>query len=363
MSPNRSRGFSLIELMIAVSLGMLAIAAVGSVFIYGSRSYKEDDRVSRMQDELRFAMAQLSADLEMAGFFAQTRNLVNDLDVHGSATVETDCGPTTDGGVSGPANNWTYMERRASVFTRGDATAAQANAAFPCIDTDEFYTGPRDEGTDIIAIKRLSGSNTLREDENNNTVYMKTNGVQSVLYRHQGGAGARCTVVDNAIRTACSAANPPPSSGNIEIYEFKPVVWFVRKWPQGDSGTIVPSLCRKYLGVVGGEIDFVTECLAQGIEDLQLEFGVDTNANGVPDFYTEYDAMPDLNTLATIVAVRAHLLARAVEPDQGYTNVKSFTLAGRTHAAFNDKYHRRTLSSTIVMRNPANLLTPQELPQ
>lgn len=351
----RMKGFSLIELMIALTLGLVAIAAVGSVFIFGSRSYKEDDRVARMQDELRFAMAQLSADLEMAGFFAQERNLLNNLAISGLVADDEDCGPTTDGLAAGAGNNWTYMERRAAVFTRGNATAAQANAAFPCISTAEFYTGPRNEGTDIVAVKRLAGSNTTTEETGR--VYFKTNGVQSTLYRHTGGA---CTPANASVKTACNA--PPPTSGNIEIYAFRPAIWYLRKWPQGDSGVVVPSLCRKLLNT-DDPPEFEHECLAQGIEDMQLEFGVDTNNNGVPDFYTEYDAMPAINVLATIVAVRVHLLGRAVEADQSHTDIKTYTLAGRSHAPFNDKYHRRTISSVILMRNPANLLTPQELPQ
>ena len=156
----RNRGFSLIELMIAITLGMLAVAAVGSVFIYGSRNYKQDDKVSKMQDELRFALAQITQDVEMAGFYAQVRDLINDIDLHGTATVASaglDCGPTIDSGAfvaSGAnANNWVFKERRAAVFTRGNATAAQANAMFPCIpnSNDEFLAG-----TDILAIKRVS---------------------------------------------------------------------------------------------------------------------------------------------------------------------------------------------------------------
>lgn len=356
------RGFSLIELMIAVGLGMVAIAAVGSVFVFGSRSYKQDDRVARMQDELRFAMAQMTTDLEMAGFFAQVRDLVNNLDVDGTVSVAGgDCGPTTDGGAVTASNNWTYMERRAAVVMQGDATAAQANATFPCITTAEFYTGPTGLGTDVIGIKRLAGSKTANESAN--TVYMKTNGVDARIYKQGAAGSSTCTSSsgDSTIKTACPA--PEPKSGTIELYEFKPAVWFLRKWPTGTSGTVVPSLCRKFL-TAANPTTWDTECLAQGIEDLQLEFGVDTNTNGVADFFTEYTTRPAIATLAQIVAVRVHLLARSLDPDQDYLDQKTYTLAGRSYTTpFADKYHRRVLSSMVLLRNPASALTPQELPE
>jgi len=339
-----SRGFSLIELMIAVSLGLVAILAVGSVFIYGSRSYKEDDKVSRMQDELRFAMAQLSQDLEMAGFYAQIRNPVDDIEVDASATISStagsgDCGPTTDGAATSATNNWVYRERRAAVFTVGNATAAQANAAFPCIDTTEFYTGPAGAGTDVIAIKRLGGSPVTPSGDN---VYLKTNGVQTTIFKGTG-------------------AGVEPLSGSIEAYDFKPVVWFLKTRPT-DSGPLVPSLCRKQL--MGGDPPaMTTECVAQGIEDMQFEFGFDANGNGIADYFVEYGAMPTVTNLAKITAVRVHLLARSSDPDQNYLNQKTYTLASQTRGPFNDKFHRRAQSSIVLLRNPTNLQTPQELPQ
>src|ERR1051326_7273948 len=138
MRRNRAwRGFSIIELMIAVALGLLSIAAVGSVFMLGSRGYKQDDRVARMHSELRFAMAQLTQELEMTGFWAQVRDPVSDPVVDASAALadwSKDCGPTTDGGAPGPGNNWTFQERRAPLMTLGGVTSgAAAHAVFPCI--------------------------------------------------------------------------------------------------------------------------------------------------------------------------------------------------------------------------------------
>lgn len=335
-------GFSLIELMIAVTLGMLAVAAVGSVFIYGSRNYKQDDKVSRMQDELRFAMAQLSADLEMAGFWAQVNNPVQNITIDASATLGTDCGPTTDGAASGPTNNWVYRERRAAIATRGDATGTEASSTFPCITASDFAAG-----TDVIAVKRLGDAFTPTSDDNGR-ILLRTNGVESTLYKH-------------------SSTPPPPTGANVTVYPYRVHVWYIRQWSVDPSeNPKIPALCREIL--VGGSTPSMERdpggCIAQGIQDMQLEFGLDdaTDPDGIADQFTEFAAAPTVATLARVVAIRVHLLARSSEPDVNYRNVKTYTLGGKSIAAANDGYYRKTLSSGVLLRNPMNRLNPFALP-
>lgn len=367
MNARRSRGFSLIELMIAITLGMLAVAAVGSVFIYGSRNYKQDDKVSRMQDELRFAMAQLTQDIEMAGFYAQVRDLVNDIDIDGSAVLADynthDCGPTTDGSASGATNNWVFRERRASIFSGGNATAAQAAAAFPCIATSEFLAG-----TDILAIKRLgSATNALAAGK----AYLRTNGVESTLYV---AAGSDVTSPGAQPAPAGTICNPADTSDDntctVTIYEFRPVVWYVRPWTvSATENPQIPSLCRKVF--TGSRMqDDTAGCVASGIRDLQLEFGIDVpdavgKYDGLADYFREIGAplaAADPHPMSFAVAVRVHLLAQSTQRDVDYVNVKTYQLAGTTHAAANDGYYRRVLSSTVLVRNSMNRLSPYSLP-
>ena len=62
---------TLIEVMIAMVLGILIVGGVGSLFVMGSQNYKQDEKLGRINDELRFAMTQIAADIEMAGYWSQ----------------------------------------------------------------------------------------------------------------------------------------------------------------------------------------------------------------------------------------------------------------------------------------------------
>ena len=92
MTPSM-RGFTLVELMIALVLGLLIVLAIGTVFNQSSDNYRQDERLSSLQDNLRFAMAQLTSDLEMTGFWSELHDPAA-VDVSDpSLGISTDCGP------------------------------------------------------------------------------------------------------------------------------------------------------------------------------------------------------------------------------------------------------------------------------
>jgi len=100
------------------------------------------------------------------------------------------------------------------------------------------------------------------------------------------------------------------------------------------------------------------EPLAEGIEDLQVAVGVDTNNDGVisEDGTTAdewmYNASGDAALSGTVHAVRITLIARSVQQDIGAVSAYKRP-AAEDHAAAstNDKYRRRVLRSMVELRN------------
>jgi type IV pilus assembly protein PilW len=92
----------------------------------------------------------------------------------------------------------------------------------------------------------------------------------------------------------------------------------------------------------------LTECIATGIEDLQLEYGIDTNGDGNPNVYM---SAPTLTDLQTVVSARIYLLARTTDIDVRHTNQKTISIGNAPDYTPNDSFHRRVYSTTVAIQN------------
>ena len=123
-------------------------------------------------------------------------------------------------------------------------------------------------------------------------------------------------------------------------------------------GNPVPSLRVKTLGA--GPLVVDQEVLP-GVEDMQVQFGIDTDVLGSPergsiDRYVN-PGDPILNPVANpnteVLAVRIWLRVRAERPDVGYTDTALYNYADLPVMAmpFGDRFRRIVVSKTIYLRN------------
>jgi type IV pilus assembly protein PilW len=323
LNTNRQQGLGLVELMIAMTLSLLLSVAVITVFTANSRSFNQDENVLRMQDDARHALREIAFELSMAGHYA-------DLLIPGSVTPDDSLALTTDCGPIG-ADDWMYQtvtpgtDQTLSVVALDNATGGDAAANFSCINASEF-----ENGTDIVSIKRVAG---IRDGAAaNGRVYLRTNGTVGLLFQEP--------------MTAVPAiAVPPPRSD----WEYRPNIFFVRNYAQvpGDG---IPTLCRKILsGVTPG---MTTECLATGIEDLQVEYGIDTTEDGRANVFLPN---PTIAQIQSVVSARIFVLARTLENDIRYDNDKTYNVSNATPFTPGDGFHRRVVSTTVSIQNIRSL--------
>lgn len=354
-------GFTLVELMIALALGSLLTLALMGFFVYGNRSYQQDDRIAKLQDELRFGMTQITRDLEMAGFWDSILEPDVKITLDASLTLAGDCGPAVTGQTPGtPAATWIYGNR-SSIAYLDDATPAEVEAAFPCITAAEFpaiSTSTQIGNPDVVAIKRLAselsyevldGDTDLLGDGNpatpagmpQNQIFLQSTGDAGILFR-------------------LGSVVPTDADGELtntpyKYWRYRPTIYFIRNYTQA-PGDGIPSLCRKVLALSAGTPSMTapesTECLATGIEDLQLEYGIDTDSDAAPNYYVSAPALSEMTQLA---AVRITLLARSEQEDRFFEDrpAKTFTLSTDKEATPVDGFNRRMLSTTVLLRNPA----------
>jgi len=316
---NRQSGFTLVEIMVTMLLSLVLAAAIVTVFVNNSHSFSQDDNVLRMQDDARYALQQLAFDLSMAGHYAELLSPAA-VTLDTSLAIGLDCGPA---GVS----NWTYLTtdpgtgQSLSLVGMDNVTSAQVVASHACFLADEVLPG-----TDVVSIKRVAGAEAAAF--RNGGVYLQTNGTVGLLYRSPMVAPPAIPV-------------PLPRTE----WEYRPAIYYIRRWANvlGDN---IPTLCRKVLG--GGGPTNLTECIATGIENLQVEYGIDTSNNGNPNKYTP---TPTLAEMQRVVSARIFLLARTTELDVRHTNQKTISISNAPDYTPNDSFHRRVFSTTVAVQN------------
>ena len=321
MTPrNTQSGLTLVELMIAMTLGLIMAGGVVTLFTFNRHSFNRDEMILRMQDDARQGIRELINDLSMAGYWA-------DLMLPATVTPDTSLAVGTDCGPAGVVN-WIYQTvtpgtgENESLMTVDNATAGTANASFSCLGAEVV------PGTDIVAIKRVAGA-VAPVALTNDTVYLRTNGTVGLLFREP---------------MAAPPAIPVPAP--FVNWEYRPSIYYVRAFAAA-PGDGIPTLCRKVLEYTGVP-DVVTECLAQGIENLQIEFGLDNDGDGDPNVFV---ADPTVAEMQLAVAARIIVLARSVRNDVQYTNSKTYTLSNAPAFQPNDNFYRRVYTVNVSLKN------------
>lgn len=65
----RQRGFSLLEGLLALALGLMLLAAASQVFVSAVQSWRLQGAAARLQDDARLALQRMAQDIRMAGMF------------------------------------------------------------------------------------------------------------------------------------------------------------------------------------------------------------------------------------------------------------------------------------------------------
>lgn len=308
-------GMSLIELMVAMTLGLLVTGAIGTLFVQNQASYKQNDEISYIQDNGRYALKAMAKDLEMVDFWAgfDDPGLITPLDV----TPVNNC---TTGAVS--AFTHSFVPTYALTYRR---QLANAGTVFPCVTND--YTL-----SDFMMIKRVRGQQTTSGWQANQ-VYFRTDLAQSrYLYQYDP-----------------SAVVAPTSSET--DWEYKLHLYYVDKNFDLIRQTLVPGATAPTMQ---------RDVIANGIEYFHVVFGLDTDvvmdANvGIDRYSSNFSSAVQTDGAYSAIV---YVLARSSRAVDGYTNNKSYTLgdicypvAADCTQKLNDGLYRRVFSTTVVLRN------------
>ncbi len=345
-------GFTLVELMVALAVSFIVLLGVGQVFLNSKRGAALQEEQAAMQGNGRFALHTLRSEILKAGYLGC-----------GHMTVLADSIYTTG----------SYEDSFGSPLTGYESLDGGWSPALPA-EIDDPATSDDDvrPGTDVITLRYGAGEG-LRMLQPKQHYFFKVRNLSQESDGCGPGSDSYSGICpgDLMIVSDCSKARTFTvqdmhlASGELEIYHPNPawgdpgdpnpnnhfnpaysylfegvtVSYFVRE-RDPDSG--VPVLYRKMGGGPAEE-------LVEGVENLQLLYGLDSDDDGIPNQFLRADGITDFRR---VVSVRLALLVRSItERTRRPAATRSFTLLDTTVTTPSDRHLRKVFDTTIQLRN------------
>jgi type IV pilus assembly protein PilW len=79
MSRPAGRGFTLVELLVAVTIGLLLTVVIAQLFLGSRQSFATTDDVSRMQENIRYSQQLLIRTVHLAGYKSKPNSVTNNI--------------------------------------------------------------------------------------------------------------------------------------------------------------------------------------------------------------------------------------------------------------------------------------------
>lgn len=317
-----AQGFSLIELMISIAIGLMIIAGLVGVVTSNTRNSQTNDRTAELQENGRYAMAHLQTQLRHADFRGYTWVVPNPSTVN----VINEC-------LTGGAAAGTFVNKISQgVWGANDSNPFSAN----CLASG-YVRG------DVLVVRRVATA----------ALTTPTTLVANNLYfRSTFTKGEMFQAAASQVATAGAPQNVDGSPFGEPLADFL-VQQYVYYIGQGDcvgGGNVNQNaLCR--LALQGDA--FVKELVVNGIEQLQVEYGRTPFGSNTTQFYHADQINAEINPDAAwedVSSVRISLLSVNSKVESGYTNATTYNL-GDWNNTFNDSFRRQVFSSTVQVRN------------
>ncbi len=311
-------GLTLIEMMVALAIGSFLVIGAVQVYTQSRQSYIVNEAVAKVQDTATFAMDTLETDLRMASNWGQMsrplgiegRSVIGDANPTGLAGIPAACGErwVLDLAMPVDGDNNGYTLPCATQVTR------QADSDHLIVRRATVAPVPLENGRPQIQTTRITGR----------------------------------VFTDGALPGGFTAADS--STHNLLVSSY---------YVADDSELIpgVPSLRRRVLRMNAGAAEIIDEEIAPGVENLQVQFGIDVNEDNSVDRYVNpgngiYDPEDAAYVPgARIITARVWLVVRGFDLEVGLLDDRTYTPGDVNLGQFNDQFRRMQITKTILLRN------------
>lgn len=308
-------GFSLVEMMVSIVIGLMIVTALVGVLVSNSASTKTNDRTAELQNNGRYALDHLRRELRHADYRGYTWQAPN----ASALTITNECLET--GALAGSfVNNISQ-----GIWGANDTNPYAAN----CLSSG-YRQG------DVLVIRRVGDTALVSPAAlTSGEIYFRSTFVKGELF--QAGAGA--------IATTGTPNNSDGSSFGEPLADFL-VHEYVYYIGNDDNDATIPALRR--LALSGGAMR--DEMVVSGIEQMQVQFGLTPIGSGTTQFYNA-DQITSAASWEDVSCVRIWLLARNARQETGYINPTSYQLGDTVYGPVSDSFRRQPFTTVVQLRN------------
>ena len=340
-----SRGFSLVELMVALVITLILLAGIGQIFVSSKKSFTIQDSLARQQENGRYAIVIISQDLRRSGYWGGTAIVPEIIGSQQPIKPNTGTGenftcPTGDNtwgrmiyfriyGINDARTNYACIPTSGTGgYLRGDVLVTRYGSAY---QVDGTTLGPFTDGADRL--------------------YLRSTVFQGRIFKgSEEGDSANQVETVAATRDSLVIAH----------------AYYIGDSGRQCRGQTVPSLFRVTLDNDGTP---TVEEIAYGIDQFQVRYGVDTDidlnssppdSNGdslIDQYYdanniNKEDSPPyDSPHWRQVVSAKIWLLTRAECGETGLVNNRTYEDLGDVDYAVNDDFRRQLYQTTVFLRN------------
>ncbi len=320
MAIRRQQGLTLVELMVALAIGSFLVIGAVQIYNQSRQAFIINESIARVQETAQFAIDTIESDLRMASNWGRTsrglaiegRSLAGDPNPK-NLGVPADCGADWVLDLAMPVDG--------------------ANNAFnlPCA-----AVGGAQAASDLITVRRATVAPAPALEPGR--LQIQTTRVQGEVFD------------DGAVPTMFNPADS--STHNLMVSSY-----YVAQPDPGNLVPNVPTLRRKTLTVTGGAATIQDQEIAPGVENLQVQLGIDVDEDNTVDRYVNPgDEIYDPTAAgyvpgARVITARIWLVVRGTSLEIGMQDDTDYEPGDVDLGAFNDNFRRLQVSKTILLRN------------
>ncbi|MEJ2129234.1 MAG: PilW family protein [Woeseiaceae bacterium] len=330
----KQAGLTMVELMVALAIGSFLIIGAVQIYNQSRQAFTINESIARVQETAQFAMDTIEADLRMASNWGRNSR---PLSVTGRSLSAAAAGGTAD---PNPMNLPAPPDCGADWSLNLAATVDGSNNTYDLLCGANGGAGPQ-PNSDIITIRRASVNPVPPLA---GALQIQTTRLNGELFA-DGNVPAEFSTAINP-----NTGEPYSTTHNLIINSY---------YVAADSDLIpgVPALRRKSLGVgLAGPV-VVDQEIAPGVENIQIQLGVDIDEDNTVDRYVNpgdgvYD--PDDAAYvpgARVLTARFWIVVRGLNVEVGVQDVRDYEPGDVDLGVPNDQFRRMQVSKTVLMRN------------